>query len=249
MGGGKFPEDPRSRDRASGGSGAGGRDDAEKLRPSIAVIIAIVAASAWATVCNNAKALVKGQVLKADIWSLCYIAAAVGTPGRWMILSGVLAGTIIYLLLIALIVARPRLVLNAGDRFYTFKYALAKIVPLAYIAPEPLSPLFEPAGVFYVTPGIWGLPVWRISIFDPQSLHEYMAIRGITLSSHDLEWESVVDRFRRSLRMLGILEALGKLESINLDGVALAASARLALHHMPTSARLASPRHCTVSRR
>lgn len=222
---------------------------------STLLILVLLATVAWATLCNQAHTLVKGRVLKNDVPSVTYIMLAMVGPGRWIMLAGILLGLLVYFVVLTRIVMRPRLRLLSGDRFYSFRYRLDRLIPLAYIAPEPLSPLFEPAATVYLTPGMFGIPVWRISIFDPPALHAYLSSRGTELSSHDLEWEAVVSRYRRALRVLGLLEALGKLETMNLDRTALAAAARLAIHSLPESARIsllealpafAAPRRRTI---
>jgi hypothetical protein len=46
-----------------------------------------------------------------------------------------------------------------------------------------------------------------------------------------------VNRFRKAIRLLGLLEAVVKLEAVGLDGAALAAGARLALNNLTDSAK------------
>jgi hypothetical protein len=205
--------------------------------PSTAATLGLAATIAWATICNQAKGMLRGRVLRTDFASILYIALAMTSPGRIPLLAGILAGLSIWLLIVRYVVLHPAVSLREGDRLYQFRYPLARFLPLFFLAPEPLTGIFEPIATLHFTPVAVGLPIWRISVFDPQSLHEYLSTRVGSLSSGDPDWDATVTRHRLSLRVLGLLEALSKLERENLDWVALAAAARLALFAYPESAK------------
>jgi hypothetical protein len=211
---------------------------ASQFVSSPALTFALIAAVAWATICFQAKGFIRGRFLRSDAWSLAFFMFAMLGSDRWLVLAGILIGLSVYLICVAGAVAHPNLFLKAGDRFYTLKYPFGLVIPLSYLAPEPLSPALEPLAAIFLSPGPVTMPTWRISIFDAASLHSYLTSRAVSLSSQDLEWESIVFRFRRAVRILGLLETLGKLEPDSLDAVALAAAARLAIHAMPETARL-----------
>jgi hypothetical protein len=210
---------------------------ANQFEASTSISIAVISAAVWATICNQARGLTRGRLIRTDPYSLLYLLAAATSPGRFLILGGVMFGLVAWLLIIRSLVSNPSVSLHEGDRFYRFKYPLSSVLPLSFITPEPLSSLFDPIITIHHTPGILGLPIFRISLFDPQSLHAYLLSRGSSLSSGNQEWDSIVDRHRLSLRVLGLLEALAKSESINLDRTILTASARLALYSYTESAR------------
>jgi len=182
---------------------------------------------------------VKERLFTWDLASGMYILLGLFTPGRVWMFTGIFAGISIYMVSIAFVVAKPSLRLAGGDRFYIFKYPFSRILPLAYLASEPLSPYFEPEVANYTSPGLFGLPVWRITIVDPPAVQAYLISRGGNLSWLHEDWVAAVIDYRRALGILGFLEALGKLESESLDGVALAAAARLAIHSLPRPARIA----------
>lgn len=210
----------------------------DQFESSLLLTILLALTAGWGTLCYQAYGLVRGKVIRLDIWSVLFFLAALVSSGRWIIIPGILGGISFYLLILSWAVSKPDMRLDAGDRLYRFRYPLANLIPLVYIAPEPLSPIFEPAVAIYTTPGAFGLPVWRINIVDPQSLHSYLSSRVNKMSSDDLNWDTLVVNYRSALRILGLLEAISKMEIKSLDGVALAASARLALSNVSDTARL-----------
>jgi hypothetical protein len=210
---------------------------ANQFEQSTLLIVTIVATSAWAALCNQVRTLARGRVLRTDIWSITFIVAGLTTPGRWLMLEGLLIGLALYLGLIAWVSLKPRVTLAAGDRLYLLRHPLDFLIPLTYLAPEPLSPILEPSTVLYASPEFLWIPTWRIAVIDPSSINSYILSRAASLSSCNQEWGEVVDRFRKAIRLLGLLEAVVKLEAVGLDGAALAAGARLALNNLTDSAR------------
>jgi hypothetical protein len=211
---------------------------AAQFEPSWPLSIVLIITVAWATVCNQARSFIRGRFIHSDFWSIAYIMLAVLGSGRWLVFAGILIGLSLYVFAAIMAVSHLRPILKSGDRFYNLRYPLDMILPLSYLAPEPLSPALEPLAAIYRSPGPLTMPTWRIAIFDAASLHTYLISRAVSLSSQDLEWDSVVFRFRRAVRILGLLETLGKLEPASLDAAALAAAARLAIHAMPETAKL-----------
>ncbi len=209
---------------------------APHYQPSIAITLILVASAAWAAVCHQARTLVRGRMLRIDLFAATYIVLAVLNPTPWPLLLGVLAGIAGFLLILAWVTTYPKVEEIYGNRFYRLRHPLERLVPLAFLAPKPLTPLFEPAVAMYWSPETLGIPTWRISFFDPPSLHEYISTRAPQLSPYRLDWNAALTRFRRALGLLSLLDTLRRYELQDLDGVALAAAARLAISEFPETA-------------
>jgi hypothetical protein len=203
---------------------------------SMMLVMLLGLTAAWATICHHAEGLVRGRVLNLNSPGLLYLIIAIASPTRWPLIIGILAGTSAYLFILACATARPRARLVSGDRFYVLAHSLDILVPLAYLAPQPLSPIFEPVVAMHWTPGAFGIPIWHIALFDPMSIHDYLQSRAPELSMQRLEWNAALTRFRKAMGLLSLLDSLRRIELYDLDGVALAASARLAISRFPETA-------------
>ena len=204
---------------------------------TLLIIVILGMASAWATMCHMAEGLVFGRVLNPNPVGPVLLLAALVSPYPVPLLAGALLGVSVYLLLIVHVVARPSVNLMAGKRLYRLDHPLGRLIPFAFLAPEPLSPVFEPIVALYWGVGAFNLPVWRISVFDPPAIHNYIHSRTTRLSSYPHGWNEALTCFRRALGILNLLDTLRRFENADLDGVALAASARLALSAVPDKAR------------
>jgi len=203
---------------------------------SMMLIFILMLTSAWASICHHAEGLVRGRILNISASAILYTVLAIISPTRAPLIIGMLIGTSAYLLILARATANPKVRILSGDRFYVLKHPLETLVPLTILAPQPLSPLFEPVTAIHWAPGTFGIPVWRISLFDPMSIHEYLRSRAPELSSYRLDWNDALTRFRNAMGLLSLLDSLGRIELDDLDGVALAASARLAISRFPENA-------------
>jgi hypothetical protein len=206
--------------------------------PSAPLTLILGALAAWAALCSQVPGLVRGHVLSLDLFSFLFLVLAILSPTPIPLLTGVLFGISGYLFVLSGAVSHPRVALMSGDVLYALGHPLERLVPLAYLAPEPLSPVFDPAVALYWSPGAMGLPTWRISLFDPPSLHDYISSHASFLSARGSDWGTATSRYRNALMLLGLLDTLRRLESAGLDGAALAAAARLAISAFPESARL-----------
>ena len=209
---------------------------ATQYDPSTIIFILLILTSAWATISHQASGLVRGRVLNPTFWSLIYIALAVISPNRWPLIMGVLIGITTCLLILVWVTTYPRIEIAAGDRFYVLHHPFEILVPLAYLAPQPLSPIFEPVVALHWSPVMFGIPLMRISLFEPHSLHNYISSRAAELSPRRLDWNASLTRFRKALGLLSLLDSLRRAELEDLDGVALAAAARLAIANFPETA-------------
>lgn len=205
--------------------------------PSALLTIILGALAAWAALCSQVPGLVRGFVLSIDFPAALFVALAVFSPTPFPLLVGILVGLTAYLFVLSGGVSRPKATLISGDVFYALRHPFERLVPLAFLAPEPLSPVFDPAAALYWSPGALGLPTWRISLFDPPSLHDFISSHAPTLAARSSDWGAATVRYRNALMLLGLLDTLRKLELAGLDGAALAAAARLAISAFPESAR------------
>lgn len=203
--------------------------------PWIPLIVGL--AAGWAVLCNQARGLVRGRVLSLDLPALAFLALAILGPTPKPLLIGALLGLAAYVLVLSGAVHNPRLETIAGDRYCRFRHPLDRLAPLTYLAPAPLSPLFDPVVALHWSPGPLALPEWRISVFDPPSLHTYISSQASQLASRRPTWINAITRFRSALGLLGLLETLRKSELAGLEGAALTAAARLALAAFPELAR------------
>jgi len=193
--------------------------------------------SFWATLCHMAEGLIFRRVVNTSWTGPAFVILAIFTPQAPTLLLGVLGGTAVYLLLLVYVAARPSPRLVAGDRLYTLRHPLEKLIPFAFLAPEPLSMLFEPTVALYWDLGALNVPVWRVSLLDPPALHNYIRSRAAGLSLMAAGWGDSLTSFRRAAGIINLLDTLRRFEEVDLDGVALAASARLALSKIPETAR------------
>ncbi len=201
----------------------------------INLILGITAA--WAVICHQAEGLVRGRVLNLRIPTFFFLAFAMLSPAPLILLTGALLGAVLYLLLLAYISTAPRVTLIAGDRYYRLHHPLELFIPMTNLAPVPLSPLFDPVTAFHWQAGPFNIRIWKVSVFDPLSLHKYIQSNASKLTSVNTTWYDAVTCFRRALGLLYLLDSLRRFEEIDLDGVALAASARLALANIPENSR------------
>jgi len=206
-------------------------------RDSALLITILALTSTWATVCHLAEGLIFGRVLNPDLFGIFFILLILPSPAATPLLSGVLAGLILYSLLITYIALRPRAWLVRGSRLYKLRHPLERMIPFVYLAPEPLAPIFAPVPAFHWSIAAFNIPVLRFSIFDPQSIHNYIKHRTSRLTSLYDDWTGAITCFRNAVGILNLLDALRRFEQADLDGVALAASARLALSKIPDQGR------------
>jgi len=206
--------------------------------PNLLITVVLGFTSAWAVVCQQIEGLILGKVINIRTPGIAYLAVALVSPMAIPLIAGAFVGTSVYLLLLAVVVGNTKVKLVAGDRFYQFKYPLASLVPLCHLSDEPLSPVFEPIIAFYWTLGPFNIRIWRISIFDPTAIHEHIRTYGKRLSRVGRTWYDTLSCFRRAVGLLYLLDSLSRYEEYDLDGVALAACARLALADIPDTAKL-----------
>ncbi len=159
------------------------------------------------------------------------------TPAPAPLLGGALLGAFIYFTLLTYVTIFPRVELIAGDRFYRFVHPLGRLIPLAHFSPTTLSPVFEPVVAFHWSVEAFNIPIRRLSVFDPPALHNYIRARATFLSTDYEDWYEALSCFRRAAGLLNLLDTLSRFEKVGLDGVALAASARLALAAIPENSR------------
>jgi len=110
-------------------------------------------------------------------------------------------------------------------------------MPMTYLAPQRLSPVFDPKVAYHWKPGLLGIPLPVMMLIDPPSVHDFIAANARLLAMDDLDWDSSVGKFRNAVRILSLLGWIGKYETGGLDGAALAAAARLALYRSPDQAK------------
>jgi hypothetical protein len=144
---------------------------------------------------------------------------------------------IVYSLLVGYIVWKPHARLMRGSRLYKLRHPLERLIPFVYLAPEPLAPIFSPVPAFHWSIAAFNIPILRFSIFDPLSIHNYIKNRTSRLTSLYDDWTGALTCFRSAVGIINLLDALRRFEQIDLDGVALAASARLALSKIPDQGR------------
>jgi len=206
--------------------------------PSLQINLLIGFTSAWAAICQQVEGLILGKVINLRTSGIVYTALAMTSPMGLFLIIGMLVGISVYLVLLAFVVYKTRVKLAAGDRFYKFEYPLAAIVPLSVLSDQPLSPLFEPFIAFHWTVGPFNLRIWRLSIFDPPALHDHISAYAMRLCNSERSWYETLVCFRRAVGLLYLLDSLSRAEEFDLDGVALAASARLALAGIPDTSKV-----------
>jgi len=201
------------------------------------ILFVIGLLSAWVAICHNVESFTYRKVLSFSLDGPAFILIALITPARITILEGLLIGTTIYLLIILYAILKPSMSLVSGDRFYNFRYPLQRLIPLAYLAGEPLNGTFEPVISFHWEPGIFNIPNWCLSVTDPAAFHNYIRSRVTILGRNTRSYHDGITIFRSAVGILNMLESVRRYEEIDLDGVALAASARLALASAPWNSR------------
>ncbi len=207
--------------------------------PNQSVLTVIVfIASAWAVVCQQAEGMITGKVFNVRIPGVVFFIIAFLTPLTIPIVLGAFLGGSFYLMLLAMIIVNTKVELTSGDRFYMFSHPLMKLFPMGYLAPEPLSTVFSPIVSFHWSVGSFNIRTWKLVIFDPPSIHQYIRTRAGSLVMGTEAWVDKLATFRRAMGILHLLNSLRKFEETDLDGVALAASARLALADIPISSRV-----------
>jgi len=197
----------------------------------------LVLTSAWAATCWLSAGLVRGNVITIGLPGITFLILALVSPAMIPLAFGILIGLLFYLCVLTYATANPKMESIVENRFYLFRHPLGSLVPLAYLAPQPLSPVFDPMVAFHWAPGTFNVPVLRISVFDPPSVHDYIQKSASDLSAGQSTWHEALVCFRQAMGLLNLLDALRKYEMIDLDGVALTASARLALAGIPANAR------------
>ncbi len=197
----------------------------------------LVLTSAWATACWLSAGLVRGNVITVGLPGVTVLILALVSPALIPLLFGILFGLLFYLCVLSYATTNPDMEPIVEKRFYLFRHPLGRLIPLAYITPEPLSPVFEPLVAFHWAPGSFNIPVLRISVFDPPSVHNYIRKSAIDLNRDQSTWHEALFCFRQAVSLLNLLDSLRKYELIDLDVVALAASARLALSSIPVNTR------------
>jgi len=208
------------------------------LEPSILLYLVLLFTSMWAVICYLSAYMVNGEILKISLSTVVFLLLAILSPAPAPLLLGPILGLLLYLVLLSYVSNKPELELVGGKRFYLFKHPLCRIIPLAYLAPKPLSPLFEPLVTFHWKPGAFNIPILQISVFEPLSIHDYIRSKAIGLNSNTSTWYDAMCSFRHAVGLLNLLDTVQKFEQVDLDGVALAASARLALSQIPGNTRI-----------
>jgi len=206
--------------------------------PTLPIFITLGFLSAWAVICQQSEGFILGKVINIRTPGVAYLAVALVSPLGIALILGAFIGMSIYLILIAWVVSKTDVKLTAGDRFYHFRYPLSGIIPLVHLSDEPLSPMFDPTIAFYWTLGPFNIRLWRISVLDPLALHNHIKSYGIWMNHSEKSWVETLTCFRRAIGLLYLLESVSKFEEYDLDGVALAAGARLALSDIPNDAKI-----------
>jgi hypothetical protein len=189
--------------------------------------------SAWAVLCHMAEGFSRRYIINVSLVGPIYLVAALFSPARVALLAGAAFGVALYMLFLSNLAFDPKVKLISGDRFYRFRYPLDRIIPLAYLACEPLLPFFKPIMVLHWTLGMFNLPIWRVSLFDPLSLYRHIGNRAVKINLFTGGWTESLFAYRHAMGLLNLLDSLRKFEENDLDGAALAASARLALRSLP----------------
>lgn len=196
------------------------------------------AVSGWAALCHLADGFSRGYVIYTSVSGIIFIVAAAFSPEGVPLLMGAIGGVVGYLAILLYVTMEPRIEIRKSvGRFYNVRYPLQKIVPLMYLAPELLSPIFNPVAAFHWSMGMFGIPVMRFSFFDAMSVYRYISRQTSGLEIDPNNWRESVYMFRRAVGILNLLETLHRYEEADLDGVALAASARLALAGITSGSR------------
>lgn len=204
---------------------------------SILIHLVIGAIAAWAVVCSQARGFIYGRIFSLNWPIVTFLVLALVSPGVWTLLAGILVGLQIYFFAIAWLAYFPKLKLVDGDRLYAMRYPFENLIPIHYLAPYPLSPVFEPTVAYHWQQGWQGIPLPVVLILDPPLVHDFIMARTGRLAKSKSDWNSTVTDFRSAVSLLSLLEWLGKYESEHLDGAALAAAARLALYESPDPAK------------
>jgi hypothetical protein len=198
----------------------------------------LAAVSGWAALCHLSDGFSRGYVIYTSVSGILFIIAAIFSPAREALLIGTIAGTVGYLAILLYVTVAPRIEIGKSvGKFYYVRYPLQKLIPLMYLAPEILSPIFNPIAAFHWGLGLFGIPVMRFSFFDAMSVHKYILNQTMGLEIDPNNWRESVYSFRRAMGILNLLETLHRYEEADLDGVALAASARLALAGIASGSR------------
>ncbi len=200
------------------------------------LIIGLV--SFWATICHLAEGFSRGYVINPGFSGILFIAIALFSPGYIPILLGIAFGIISYLLILMIISTNPVLREYPDSQLYSIRHPFEKLIPLLYVAPVKLSPVLSAVPAYYCTIGIFSIPCLRITYFDSISIHKYIVTLASSLGSEPGSWKEAIIIFRRAVGILNLLESLQRYEGVDLDGVALAASARLALREIPFPAKM-----------
>ena len=98
----------------------------------LSTILAMTAV--WATLCHLAEGLIFGRVLNPDLFGLFFILIVIPSPAAIPLLSGVVAGLILYSLLIVYIVWKPRAWLVRGSRLYKLGHPLERMIPFVSVS-------------------------------------------------------------------------------------------------------------------
>ena len=206
-----------------------------EVKPILLTVILLTAS--WTTLCHLSEGLIFGRVFNPDLSGVAFILFIVPSPSAVIVLEGILAGLVVYCLLLLSIVVKPKVRLMRGDRLYILRHPIDRIIPFVYLAPEPLAPIFQPIPAFHWGVGAFNLPILKISVFDPLSIHDHVRNLTCRLILYRSDWVDALACFRRALGLLNLLDAIRKSEKTGLDGVALAASVRLALSTVPDQGR------------
>lgn len=202
------------------------------------MMVVLGAVSGWAALCHLADGFSRGYVIYTSISGIFFIIAAMFSPESAALLIGAISGVVGYLAILLYVTMEPRIErMKSVGSFYYIKYPLQKLVPLMYLAPEMLSPIFNPVAAFHWGVGIFGIPVMRFSFFDAMSVYRYITNETSGLEIDPNNWRESVYMFRRAVGILNLLDSLHRYEEADLDGVALAASARLALAGITSGSR------------
>ncbi|MFH1676425.1 MAG: hypothetical protein ABIC40_05300 [bacterium] len=210
---------------------------ATKFEPSTAIPIALAIAAMWATICRCVSDFSRGNIFRIDSAVIIFILAATISPAPEVIISGVIAGLAIYYVVVLAIFSSPKIELGGGDRLYYFRHPLDRIIPMPYLAPEPLTGIFEPTLTMYRESGLLGIPMPKFSAFDPLSVHKFIRSRALHFLAFRTDWDHKITRHRMAIGLLNLLDTIHTMETSNLEGVALAAGARLAINDYPAFAR------------
>ncbi|HEX9746250.1 MAG TPA: hypothetical protein VGB30_12565 [bacterium] len=206
-------------------------------QPSAVIYVLLGFTAGWAFICSQARGFVYGRIFSLDWTVIALLLLSAVSPAAPALLLGIVAFLIVYLAAVGFLSNHPLLKIAYGDRLYRVSHPFDFILPIHYLAPQPLSPVFEPIIAFHWKPALFGIPLPVVLMIDPPAVHDFIEIGTSQLTSRELDWLTSIRNFRSAVTILSLLEWLSRYENDGLDGVALAAAARLALYNSSDQAK------------